>query len=212
MTDLEYIEQIFLLPEGEERERLFRQDPALRKMMPELYRLDGIPQPPVFHPEGDVLTHTLLAVRHLPAPCDRRLAWGTLLHDIGKAMTTREIDGRIRACGHDRAGIEVATTVLNRMGIAAQEQADILWLIRHHMFALSWQVSDQANLSARQWRFIEDPRFPLLLELMKIDALAAGANREKLRQVDFYRQARLKVAQGNISLLDSILTRSIECH
>ena len=62
------------------------------------------------------------------------------------------------------------------------------------MFALSWQVIDHAVLSPRQWRFIEDPRFVLLLELMEIDALAAGANPEKLRQVDFYRQALQLIA------------------
>ena len=198
MTDLEYIERIFLLPEGEERERRFWRDPALRRMLPELYRLDGVPQPPVYHPEGDVLTHTLLAIRHLPANPDRRLAWGALLHDIGKAVTTREIDGRIRAFGHDRAGAELASAVLNRLGVATEDQADILWLIRHHMFALSWQVADQARLSHRQWRFIEDPRFALLLDLMKIDALAAGANPEKLRQVDFYRQALLGIAHEDV--------------
>ncbi|WP_432822502.1 HD domain-containing protein [Trichloromonas sp.] len=189
MTDLEYIEQIFLLPEGAQRERRFRQDPALRQMLPELYRLDGIPQRPDYHPEGDVLTHTLLAIRHLPENPDRRLAWGALLHDIGKAATTRVIDGRIRAFGHDRAGVELTEAILNRLGIVGQEQDDILWLVRHHMFALSWQVAEHDQLSSRQWRFVEDSRFNLLLELMKIDALASGANPEKLRQVDFYHQA-----------------------
>jgi len=194
LTDLEYIERILLLPEGEERERHFREDPALRRMLPELYRLDGVPQPPVYHPEGDVLTHTLLAIRHLPAGADRRLAWGALLHDIGKAETTREIDGRIRAFGHDRAGAELAEKVLDRLGMPPGDRGDTLWLIRHHMFALSWQVQDRTSLSNRQWRFIEDPRFALLLELMRIDALAAGANPEKLRQVDFYRQALQSLA------------------
>jgi putative nucleotidyltransferase with HDIG domain len=195
LTDLEYIEQIFFLPEGAERERRFRQDPALRPMLPELYRLDGVLQPPVYHPEGDVLTHTLLAVRHLPVNPDRRLAWGALLHDIGKAVTTREIDGRIRAFGHDRAGCELTVAILTRLGMAAEIQADILWLVRHHMFALSWQVIDYAVLSPRQWRFIEDPRFVMLLALMEIDAIAAGANPEKLRQVDFYRQALQRVVR-----------------
>lgn len=197
MTDLEYIERIFLLPEGEARERSFRQDPALRQILPELYRLDGIPQPPVYHPEGDVLTHTLLAIRHLPNNADRRLAWGTLLHDIGKAATTQEIDGRIRAFGHDRAGVDLAETILVRLGLSEPDRTDILWLVRHHMFALSWQVTDPSQLTSRQWRFIEDPRFALLLDLMKIDALAAGANPEKLRQVVFYRQALLKLSHGN---------------
>jgi poly(A) polymerase len=164
-------------------------------MLPELYLLDGVPQRPDYHPEGDVLTHTLLAIRHLPADSDRRLAWGALLHDIGKAATTREIDGRLRAFGHDRAGAELAETILKRLGMAPPDQADVLWLVRHHMFALSWQVDRHTRLSHRQWRFIEDPRFSLLLDLMKIDALAAGGNPEKLRQLEFYRQALRRVAR-----------------
>ncbi|MEJ2201219.1 MAG: HD domain-containing protein [Desulfuromonadaceae bacterium] len=189
LTELEYIEEIFALPDGAERELRFRRDPALKQLLPELYRLDGIPQSPFYHPEGDVLTHTLLAIRHLPPNPDRRLAWGTLFHDLGKAVTTQNIGGRIRSFGHARAGIELVTPILNRLKVPAATQDDIYWLIRNHMFALDWQVESLADLSRRQWRFIRDPRFPLLLELMRADAMAAGTNPEKLHQVDLYRQA-----------------------
>jgi len=189
VTDLNYLENLFLIPDGAERERRWREDPEARRLLPELYRLDGIPQPPDYHPEGDVLTHTLLAIRYLPPDADPRLAWGALLHDIGKAETTREVDGRIRAFGHDRAGVELAASILKRLGMAPDQIEDILWLVHHHMFALSWQIDDTNQLSRRQWRFIADPRFPLMLDLMRLDALAAGANPAKLAQVEFYRRA-----------------------
>jgi hypothetical protein len=75
MTDLETVETVLFSRDGEERLRIFMQDWRLRQILPEVYALDGVPQLPEFHPEGDVLTHTLLAVRHLPPAPDRRLAW-----------------------------------------------------------------------------------------------------------------------------------------
>lgn len=191
MTDLEYIENILLLPDGAARTARFASDPRLPELLPEVFALAAVPQPPDYHPEGDALTHTLLALRHLPPAPDRRLAWAALLHDIGKATTTREIDGRLRAFGHDRESDRMAGPLLARLGVPEEVSTDVKWLIRHHMFALSWQVGDPQALSRRQWRFIGDPRFPLLLALMEVDALAAAGSPGKLAQVDFYRQVRI---------------------
>ncbi len=189
LNPLAIIEQALLLPRGEDREARFRDDPQLKPILPELYALAEISQRPDYHPEGDVLTHTLLAIRHLPRQPDRVLAWGTLLHDIGKLRTTRVIDGCIRAFGHDREGVALAQKILDRLGMPAADSADICWLVRHHMFALSWQIRDQRSLTRRHWRFIADPRFPRLLELMRADAMAAGANPTKLAEAEFYRRA-----------------------
>lgn len=194
MTDLDYLERSLLLPDPAEREAAFRQDERLHRLLPEVYRLADVPQPPDYHPEGDALTHTLLAVRHLPPGADRRLAWAVILHDLGKAETTIEIGGRIRAFGHDRAGAEIAERILRRLGMPEPERGDVVWLVRHHMFALSWQVTECRALSRRQRRFLGDPRFPLLLDLMETDARAAGGSRDKLAQVAFYRAAHREMA------------------
>ncbi len=193
MNDLHYIEEILRLAEPKDRQERFRSDERLRRLLPEVYRLQGVPQPPDHHPEGDAFVHTLLAVRLLPSSADRRLAWAALLHDIGKAMTTRRIDGRVRAFGHDREGERLAEEILERLGMDPATKDDILWLIRHHMFALSWRVGELRSLSRRQWRFIRDDRFPLLVELLEIDAWAADGHPEKLAQVELYRRARLQI-------------------
>lgn len=197
MGHLQYVERTLMIVDPEARQECFRSDPRLPAILPEVYRLADIPQPPDHHPEGDALTHTLLAVQHLPAGCDRRLAWAALLHDVGKGSTTRLIAGRIRAFGHDREGAEIAEGMLRRLGMEEEKREDIVWLIRHHMFALSWQIADLERLSRRQWHFIGDPRFPLLLDLMRVDALAAAASPAKLAQVDFYRQAHGRLAAGD---------------
>ena len=193
MDELTFIERHLLHPDAEERLRAFREEERLRDLLPEIYRLEGVPQPPDHHPEGDVLAHTLLAVRHLPPGVDRRLAWAALLHDVGKAATTQEVAGRIRAFGHDREGAQTADEVLRRLGMGEEERQDVIWLIRHHMFALSWRVDRAQDLSRRQKRFMADPRFPLLLSLMEIDARAACGNPGKLGQVEFYRRAHASI-------------------
>jgi len=193
MTDLEYVEHCLLLPDPEQREERFWADARLRGLLPEVYRLEEVPQPPEFHPEGDALTHTLLALRHLPPEPDRRLAWAALLHDVGKALTTRLIRGRLRAFGHDRKGAELAEAILLRLGMPERRRADIVWLVLHHMFALAWQREGRTRLTRRQWRFVADPRFALLLDLMEADALASGPNEDKLAEVDFYRGAMARL-------------------
>ena len=189
MNDLFYIENIFSLP-PDFRDAKLRGDPSLHRILPEIYALQDVPQPPDYHPEGDAFIHTLLAVYHLPPDVDRRLAWATLLHDIGKARTTQMIQGRWRAFGHDRTGEKMADKCLKRLGMEAGPRQDICWLVRNHMFALSWQVNDLRQLSHRQKRFIADPRFPLLVELMSVDAMASGPNRAKLNETSFYRRAQ----------------------
>src|ERR1017187_3279677 len=59
----------------------------LARVLPEVVRLRGVAQPPEFHPEGDVWVHTMLLLERLPPGCSVTLAWGALLHDIGKPAT-----------------------------------------------------------------------------------------------------------------------------
>lgn len=68
----------------------------LKQVLPEISAMKGVEQPPEFHPEGDVLAHTLLLLENLPHPCPSTLAWGALLHDVGKPATFRVAPDRIR--------------------------------------------------------------------------------------------------------------------
>ena len=71
-------------------------------ILPEVAKMDGVPQPPEFHPEGDVWTHVRMMLEQLQAPT-RTLAWGVLLHDIGKPPTCSVAD-RIRFNRHEVVG------------------------------------------------------------------------------------------------------------
>ena len=75
-----------MLIEGRARQAflLLDQTGLLHEVLPEIEAMKGVEQPPQFHPEGDVFVHTLLLLDKLPHPCPITLAWGALLHDVGK--------------------------------------------------------------------------------------------------------------------------------
>ena len=83
----------------------------LAEVLPEVVKLRGVEQPPEFHPEGDVWVHTMLLLSKLkdaPAPLTATLAWGALLHDVGKPATFQHAAGdRIRFNGHVEVGVRI---------------------------------------------------------------------------------------------------------
>ena len=81
-----------------------------------LYVLKDVPQSPVHHPEGNVWNHTMqvvdIAAGMREETHDARVfMWAALLHDVGKAKTTRHRRGRITAYDHDKVGAPMATHV-----------------------------------------------------------------------------------------------------
>ena len=80
----------------------------LREILPEVDKLKGVEQPPRFHPEGDVWQHTLMMLELLPenGETDENLclAWGALLHDVGKAVTRSEDEKGVHFYGHVQTG------------------------------------------------------------------------------------------------------------
>jgi tRNA nucleotidyltransferase (CCA-adding enzyme) len=125
---------------------LLRRWGMLPVVAPELSPLEGTPQDPEWHPEGDVWTHTLQVVDEAAALLDglehdrpRRLAvmLGALCHDLGKPPTTRFEDGRVRSRGHEEAGLRPTAALLDRwnvhtlLGYDVREQ--VLALVAQHL-------------------------------------------------------------------------------
>jgi tRNA nucleotidyltransferase (CCA-adding enzyme) len=116
----------------------------LAVVAPELEPLAATPQEPEWHPEGDVWTHTLLAMdqaARLIGDLDRPRALAVMLavlaHDLGKPGTTQEIDGRIRSLGHEEAGVPLADALLERWGVHTlggyDVRAQVLGLVGNHL-------------------------------------------------------------------------------
>lgn len=107
---------------------------------PELQSLIDVPQPPKWHPEGDVWIHTMMAVDAMVALLgsdekqNLRYLFAILCHDFGKAThTTIEKGGRIRAIGHEKAGVEPTRKFLYRITNEHEFIASILPLVEHHL-------------------------------------------------------------------------------
>jgi len=156
--------------------------------VPELAALAGTPQMARYHAEGDVAVHTKLAVEACADDCDPDLLWAALLHDVGKPEATKEIGGRIRSPGHDVVGAEVAAKVLTRLGLPRQRRDRIVWVIRHHIFHFSWNLNAPEEASRRQRRFAADPRFPLLVALLGVDAAASLVSSRKREAYGLYKR------------------------
>lgn len=153
-------------------------DGSFDRRLPEVARLRGVPQPEVYHAEGDAFVHTMLALSAVDDRADPRVFWGVLLHDIGKADTTEFISGRWRAWGHAERGAAMVPAVMERLGLA-ELATDVAWLVRQHTFHFSWNLQPAARLTRNQRRFLEHPLLPLLLEVCRADADGSHGGSDK---------------------------------
>ena len=156
-----------MLIEGQARRAFLLLDETvlLRELLPEIEAMKGVEQPPQFHPEGDVFVHTLLLLEKLPHPCPATLAWGALLHDVGKPPTFRVAPDRIRFDGHVDVGVKMAEEICRRLRFSNHDTDQILALVKNHMrFAHAMQMSE-----ATFKKFMRMPRFQEHLELHRID-------------------------------------------
>ncbi len=133
-------ELTLMLTEGHARRAFELLDTTglLQQIMPEATRMHGVQQPPQFHPEGDVWTHTMLLLEKLEPGASATLAWGALLHDIGKPATYRapnqnDPGDRIRFNGHVEVGVRIAEEILGRLRFSNEDTAQIVALVKNHM-------------------------------------------------------------------------------
>jgi poly(A) polymerase len=142
----------------------------LQQVLPEIAAMKGVEQPPEFHPEGDVFIHTLLLLDNLPKPCPATLAWGALLHDVGKPPTFRVGPDRIRFDNHVDVGVKMAEGICERLHFSNEDSEQILALVDNHMrFAHATQMSESTLK-----RFLRMPRFDEHLELHRLDCVASN--------------------------------------
>lgn len=103
-----------------------------------LGQLKTTPQNPVHHPEGSVWNHTLMVLdnaaerRHLSQD-PQVFMWAALLHDLGKATTTKERKGRITAYDHDREGQKLAEKFLRELTNDTKFIREVAKMVRWHM-------------------------------------------------------------------------------
>ncbi|MGB8012399.1 MAG: CCA tRNA nucleotidyltransferase [Terriglobales bacterium] len=171
-----------MLTEGRARRafELLDETGLLREVLPDIAAMKGVEQPPQYHPEGDVFVHTLLLLEKLPANCSKTLAWGALLHDVGKPPTFRVAPDRIRFDGHVDIGVKMAAEICRRLRFSNGETDRILALVDNHMRFGDVLRMKQSTLK----RFLRLPAFDEHLELHRIDCLSSHG------QLDTYNYSR----------------------
>ncbi len=165
-----------MLTEGRARRAfgLLDETDLLVQVLPEISSMKGVQQPPQFHPEGDVFIHTMLLLQQLQPHCPRTLAWGALLHDVGKPPTFRVAPDRIRFEGHVEVGVAMAAEICRRFRFSNEETHQILALVENHM-----RFADAPRMKASTLkRFFRLPCFEEHLELHRMDCMAAHGNLE----------------------------------
>ena len=161
-----------MLTEGRARRafELLDESGLLKEVLPEISAMKGVEQPPQFHPEGDVFVHTMLLLEKLPAGCSPTLAWGALLHDVGKPPTFRVAPDRIRFDGHVEVGVKMAAEICRRLRCSNEEAGQILALVDNHMRFADVQRMKESTLK----KFLRLPAFDEHLELHRMDCLSSN--------------------------------------
>jgi putative nucleotidyltransferase with HDIG domain len=184
-------ELVRILTEGGARRgfELLDASGMLADLLPEVAAMKGVEQPPEYHPEGDVWRHTLLllAQLHQPSPT---LAWGALLHDVGKPPTFRVAD-RIRFDGHVEEGVRLAHGILARLRFSREDMEQVEALVNNHMRFKDVSHMKESTLK----RFLRLPQFEEHLELHRLDAMSSN------RRLDNYDLAKGKWEEYSVEHL-----------
>ena len=163
-----------LLTEGAARTgfELLDKSWLLSIVLPEIAAMKGVQQPPQYHPEGDVWIHTLLMIAGLPSGGSPTLAWGVLLHDVGKPPTFKpasQTGDRIRFDHHVDVGVRMAEVICRRYRFSNEDTEQIVALVANHM---RFGAVDQMRKSTLK-RFVRLPHFEEHMELHRLDCLSS---------------------------------------
>jgi poly(A) polymerase len=175
-----------MLTEGHAREGFLLLDETrlLPEVLPEISAMKGVEQPAEFHPEGDVFVHTLLLLDKLPHHGSLTLAWGALLHDVGKPPTFRVAPDRIRFDGHVDVGVKMAEAICQRLRFSNSDTDQILALVENHMRFAEVERMKESTFK----KFIRMPHFEEHIELHRLDCESAH------RDLTLYNFTRNKMA------------------
>ncbi len=168
-----------MLTEGAARQafELLDETGLLQQVLPEIGAMKGVEQPPQYHPEGDVWIHTRMMLEGLPAGTSATLAWGILLHDVGKPPTFQSAEqtgDRIRFNNHVEVGVRMAEAICKRLRFSNEDTEQILALVANHM-----KFGAVAEMRASTLKkFVRLPRFEEHLALHRLDCLSSHRHLE----------------------------------
>ncbi|MEG1259154.1 MAG: CCA tRNA nucleotidyltransferase [Akkermansia sp.] len=188
-------DKILLCPRRREGVELLVETGLMRYIIPEIEALIGCEQPPKWHPEGDVFTHTMMMLDELPieeGSASLELVLSTLLHDIGKPVAMfREPSGRIRFSGHDDVGREMSHDILKRLHYSNVVIDAVSFMVGRHMQFINVQNMREGKVK----QFMASPVFEDELLLHRADCLCSNG---ALDNYDYLVEKRVQKASTPI--------------
>lgn len=183
--------KLFTRPNADRGLDLLSESGLLKIILPEIEAMKGVEQQSDFHPEGDVFVHTKLLMKKLEKPTTE-LAFGALLHDVGKPATFSREKGRITFYNHSHIGSQMAEKILRRLRFSNHEISDILSCVENHMKFADVQVMRVGKLK----QFVSRSNFDTELELHRIDCESSHGKLDNYhflqKKIEEYRKEDLK--------------------
>lgn len=155
----------------------------LKMILPEVSAMQGVEQPPEYHPEGDVFQHTMIMLNQMQTE-DYRLAWAVLLHDVGKPPTAQFKEGRWRFECHAKVGAEAALAILERLKFSCDDRDAIAFMVGNHMRFIDVKSMRRATLR----RLVGAPTFLSEMELHRLDCASSHGDLENHEYLMEFRQ------------------------
>ena len=117
-------------------------DEALRLLGKEVAMMIGYNQNNPHHCY-DLWEHSIKTMQGLTCDKDNQLRIAAFFHDIGKPSVARVKDERTVYYGHAQKSVEIANSLLNRLGYMSHEIEQILFYIEHHDDFVSWVLPQE---------------------------------------------------------------------
>lgn len=158
--------------------RLLREFDLIGPVVPELLGSFDVPQGPPSAPTGTLWEHTVRVVELLDDRASFPLAFGALLHDIGKPRTFARTPDKYTFHRHEQEGARIAEKIADRLKLSNAEKARIAWLVEKHQYLADAPTMRLSRLKP----ILVHPGIADLLALHRADALASG---KSLEHVEF---------------------------
>ena len=177
---------------------------ALERILPELDRLFGVPQPEEHHPEVDTGIHTLMVLQQAcRLSDDTEVRFAALMHDLGKGVTPEsEWPQHIE---HEARGADIVLDVCKRLRIPNEYRDLAERTARFHLHyhrALELKPSTVVKTLEQLDAFRKPQRFEKFLLASEADARGRpGHENNTFPQGRFFRKAYEQACKVDVSSL-----------
>lgn len=165
---------------------------ALKRLLPEVDALFGVPQPEKYHPEIDTGMHTMMVLQQATRlSTNPQVRFASVMHDVGKSKTPKE--EWPSHVGHEERGVTMINALCKRLRVPNDYRDLAVLVARYHVSchrAIQLRASTILKILEGGDAFRRPDRFELFLLACKADARGRkGLEKKPYPQADIFRRA-----------------------